>query len=144
MVAMEGIADSRHDRVVAEALDRTDLSTVESNRKGDARASGGTVDQHRTGSAHAVLATEMGAGEVLLHTEEIAETGAWLDRRGMLLAIDSEGDVSHEAVACRMARRTATAWTWRSSASNTRARRPRRGSVSQRGHTPEPSPLVVG
>jgi len=82
MVAMEGIADSRHDRVVAEALDRTDLSTVESNRKGDARASGGTVDQHRTGSAHAVLATEMGAGEVLLHTEEIAETGAWLDRRG--------------------------------------------------------------
>src|SRR5437764_10313432 len=60
----EGGAELRHYRVVVEALDRADLRPVAGDRQGDAGARRGAVDHHRAGTADAVLAAEMRAGEM--------------------------------------------------------------------------------
>src|SRR5215472_42883 len=60
-----------HDPVTGEALDGFDPALVASDGEHQARARRLTVDQHRAGAAHPVLAAEMGSGQIAALTQKI-------------------------------------------------------------------------
>ena len=68
----------------------TTLGAVAGHRIGDAGANRHAVDQHRAGAADAVLAAEMGAGQVAALAQKIRQMGARLDAARNRLAVDVE------------------------------------------------------
>ncbi len=72
----EGPAQTRHQRVVVEALDGLYFGTVARHRVGDAGAGNLAVDRHRARAADAVLAADVRAREQQLLAQEIGETRA--------------------------------------------------------------------
>ena len=69
VVAGERLAQGLHQRVVVEAFDGAYIGAVAGDGIRDAASDGCSVNQHRAGAAHTVLAAEMGAGEA----ERVAE-----------------------------------------------------------------------
>ena len=67
----------------AQPLDGDDLGAVGLHRKREARARAAPVQRDRAGAAHAVLATEMRAGEMQMIPQEIRKREA--DRHGLLV-----------------------------------------------------------
>ena len=76
--------------VVVEAFDGGDVGVVASDRKGDAGAYRHAVDEQRAGAADAVLAAEMGAGQVVRLAQQIGEMGARLDVAPAPRAVDRQ------------------------------------------------------
>ena len=107
VLAIEGFAQPRHQRIVVEALDGAHVLPVAGDRKGDAGARRLAVDQDGAGAAHAVLAAEMRAGEPAMLAQEVAEVRARLDHRGDRPAVDRERDRRHGRNTWSSARATA-------------------------------------
>ena len=79
MLAGKGRAKLGRDLVVIEAFDGGDAGAVAGHGIGDAGARRHAVEQQRAGAANAVLAAEMGAGQIEVVAQEIGEMGARLD-----------------------------------------------------------------
>src|SRR5207247_8226497 len=77
--ALQGVV--KHERAlqlldlarIGQALDRVYLAAVGLRREHEAGAHDFAVDAHRAGAAHAVLAADVGAGELELVPEEVGE-----------------------------------------------------------------------
>src|SRR5690242_11721978 len=74
----------------AEAFDGLDRAAVRLHRKHQARARAIAIEQHGTGAADTVLATDMRAGEAERVTEEITQQQARLDRALINDAVDRD------------------------------------------------------
>ena len=96
-----------------DALDGQNLVPVCLNRQHQARARRAAVEQDRAGSAHAVLAAEMGAGQAELVAHEIGQRPAHLYLLLVALAVDRQRDLSRLAhvasLMCSAWRRSARA-----------------------------------
>src|SRR4051812_16669347 len=110
VLALESLAQFARDLVVVQSLDGDDFGAVAGDRIGDAGAHRYAVDQDRAGAADAVLAAEMGAGQVAAFAQEIGQMRARPDRSGNRLAVDGERNLVHAPAACRTARASATVW----------------------------------
>src|ERR1700682_3037407 len=84
-------------RVGRNAFDRHDLVAVGLHREHQARSRRIAVEQYSAGTAHAMLAAEMGAGEAELMTQEIRQRHAHRHGCLVVLAVDGDGDVSRLA-----------------------------------------------
>src|ERR1700730_10094828 len=103
------------DLVVVQAFDRGYSCAVAGSGKGDAGPRRHVVEQQCACPAYAMLATEMGAGQVEVIAQEIGEVGAWLDRCLHRTGIDVDPDRCH-AAASSIARRSTATWMCRSAA----------------------------
>src|SRR6188472_4097827 len=113
MLAREGGTQFAGDLVLVETFDRGHLGAFARKRVSDAGARRYPVDQDRTRTADAMLAAEMGAGEIEPFAQEIGEMRPWLDGSADRLAVHDERDFAH----CRAwatARRKVTTWICRS------------------------------
>jgi len=79
--------------VGGQALDGHHRVTAGLHRKHDAGAHRLAVEEDGAGPAHAVFATDVGAGQVSLVADEIGEQQARLDSPLVGLAVDGDGDV---------------------------------------------------
>ena len=79
MLPREGFAQLPHEGVVLEALDGANFESVAGDRIGDAGARGRAGDQHRAGTADAVLAAEVRSREAQMVAQEIREVSPRLD-----------------------------------------------------------------
>jgi hypothetical protein len=86
----------RMQRAVAagQAFDGGDFMFVSLHRQHQAGSDRAAVKQHRTGSADAVLAAEMRAGQTQLVAQKISERGAHVDRFSKLLPVDDYCDAT--------------------------------------------------
>ena len=75
-----------------ESLDRAQRRAVHLHREGEARACGRAVDLNRAGTAHAVLATDMGSGQLQVFPQKIREIEPRQYMRVDALAVDLERD----------------------------------------------------
>jgi hypothetical protein len=105
----KGPAKFSHHSVLIEPLDGPDVSAVARDRVGDAGARDLPVDLHGTGTADAVFAADVGAGEQQLLAQELGELRARRHLGCHWFAIDGEGDARHGAKASSDARLRATA-----------------------------------
>ena len=112
MLARERLAQRAHDLVVVEPFDGRDAGAIAGNGERDAGARRHTVDEKRAGTAHAVLATEVRAGEVERITHEVRELRPRLDARRNDFPVDRHVDRLHARRARSMARFRATTWIW--------------------------------
>ena len=69
-----------------------DVVPIGLNRQHDARARGLTVEQNRAGAAHAVLASDMGAGQTEILPDKIAEQQPRLHVTLVLDAVHTHSD----------------------------------------------------
>ena len=69
--------------VGGQTLDGGDLGTSGLHGEDEARADGGTVEQHGACATHAVLTTEVRALQPALVAEVVGERQAWLDARAV-------------------------------------------------------------
>src|SRR5262245_58526965 len=122
MVLGEGFTQSSHRGIVLQPLDGDDLGPLAGQRVGDARTRRRAFDQHRTGAADAVLATDMGAGQELVLAQEVGEVEPRLDLRPHRGPVDGEGKGLHGRQACWAARLRATTARLRMYASATTLR----------------------
>src|SRR5439155_17977363 len=123
VAAMEAVAQGGDDRIGGEAFEAVDLALVAGNRQRQAGTRRLAVDQHRAGAAYAVLAAEMGRGQVVPVAQKIGERQARRDILGEVGTVEAEADAGH-AQAWIIARNAATAWRlWRKS-SNWRSAAP--------------------
>src|SRR5262249_55664323 len=81
--------------IVAEAFDGAHLALVAGDREGEAGAPRLAVDQHGAGAAHAVLAAEMGAGEVAPLAQKVGERQPRRHVVGHRLAVHAQADATH-------------------------------------------------
>ena len=111
VMTAEGIAQQRHHRVVVEALHRAHVRAGAGDGVAQARTHRTAVDHHGAGAADAVLAAEMGAGEIELLAHEVGEMRARRDGPGHFGAVDAERERTHATpsplCARTMARRSA-------------------------------------
>ncbi len=93
------------------AFDGLHLATVRLDREQEARPDRLAVHEHRAGTAGAVLAAEVGAGQAEFLTEQVGEQEAWHHPRLALGAVDGETDRvrGHGAAPARVAARL-SAW----------------------------------
>ncbi len=115
MFARKGRAKLGRDLVIIEPFDRGDPRAIAGDRIGDAGTRRHVVEQQRARAAHAVLAAEMGAGQIETVAQEIGEMGARLDRSLDGARVDDERDRGH-ADASLIARRSTATWMCRSAA----------------------------
>src|SRR5215468_1538035 len=76
----------------AERLDCLDAGAVGLHCQAEAGPGGETVEKHRAGSANAVLAADMGAGQTELVAEKVAQQEAWLDAAFIAHAVHGDRD----------------------------------------------------
>src|SRR3954453_10642355 len=101
------------DLIVVEPLDGGHARAGARNSVGDTRTHRNAIDQDGARTTDAVLATEMGAGEILRFPDEIGEVRARFDVRVHIPAVDLEGQHFHDPSACPIARRrTARCTCW--------------------------------
>ena len=107
---------------VRQALHRLDLVAVHLRREQQARAHGGAVDGDGAGAADAVLAAEVGAGQVEVVAQEVGQRLAHLDGLLVNAAVDGDADdaldhrgasVAARSAARPSARRVSTKASWR-------------------------------
>src|SRR6266851_527012 len=113
---METPAQCRHDRIAGKAFDGLHGAVVAGDREHQARARRLAVDEDRAGAAHAVLAAEMGPGQIASLAQKIGQRQPRRNVVGDCGPIHRESNRGH-AVTCRTARITATVWRarWNSS-----------------------------
>src|SRR6266545_284667 len=70
-----------------DSLDRADLVAVGLDRQHEAGADRLAVDEHCAGAAHAVLAADVGAGEIQVLTQEVRERRAHVHAAVVLLSV---------------------------------------------------------
>ena len=104
---MEISTQRRHYRVAGKPFDGLDRAVVAGDGEHQARARRLAVDQHCAGAAHAVLAAEMGPGQITAFAQEIGERQARRDVIGNSTAVEAYADRGH-ASTCRTARIAAT------------------------------------
>ena len=75
-----------------EALHRGHLAAHRLDREQQARADGVAVEEHGAGPAHAVLARQVGARQLALLAQRIAQRRAVLDHDPALLAVHGQSD----------------------------------------------------
>src|SRR2546427_4783187 len=78
---------------IGQALDRVHLAAVGLRREHEAGANDFAVHAHRAGAAHAVLAADVGAGELELVPEEVGEVEARGHAALYPLAVDGQRDL---------------------------------------------------
>ena len=83
------------DLVVVEAFYGGDFCVLASDGEGDARAYRHAVDEQRAGAADAVLAADMGAGQVVRLAQQVSEMRARLDVGAQHAAVDRQADLGH-------------------------------------------------
>src|SRR6185312_7228573 len=111
MLARKRRSQLFHDLVVIETFDRGDVGMGTGCRIGNAGARRHAIDQHRAGTAHAMLTAKMGAGEIVRVADIIGEAGPRLHVSPYRNAIDRERHVGHAATAWATARRSAATRT---------------------------------
>ena len=87
---------------LAAALDGRDRRPVDAHREQQARADRSAVDQHGAGSAHAVLATDMGTGEAEVVPKGVGEQPPRRHTHGARHAVDGQLD-ARAGRSCRRA-----------------------------------------
>src|SRR5258706_1253823 len=99
----------------AQPLDGLDPLAVGLDGEHQARARAVTLDDHRAGAAHAVLAADMRARQTEVLAQKIRQQAARLDRALVGDAVDRHADraVGHACAAAVRARRLITATRWR-------------------------------
>src|SRR5438094_9257532 len=80
----------RTPRAVLQPLDRRDVVSIHLDGEHQAGAHRLAVQQHRTGAAHAVLASNVGAGETQLVAQEVGEEQPRLHRALVAHAVDRD------------------------------------------------------
>src|SRR5438132_1818001 len=106
---------------VRQTLHCLDRVAVHLRREQQARAHGGAVDGDGAGAADAVLAAEVGAGEVEILAQEVGQRLAHLDGLLVEAAVDGDADdaldhrrsVAARSAARASARRVSTWASWR-------------------------------
>src|SRR4029078_11985254 len=78
-----------------QAFDRLDAAAVRLDGEKEARAHGGAVQPHRASAAHAVLGTDVRAGERERVSDEIREQESWLDRLPVAASVHRYLDLDH-------------------------------------------------
>src|SRR5258706_1851346 len=115
MLAGKGGAKLNGDFIIIQSFDGGDARSVAGDGVGDAGTRRHVVEQQRACPAHAVLAAEMGAGQIKTVAQEISEMGARL-RRGLDRArVHGKRDPGH-VEASAIARRSTTSSMCRSTA----------------------------
>src|SRR5262249_31928521 len=109
VLSREGLAQCRHHAVVAETLDGADRSAVAAAGMGDAGARRRAVDLDGAGTAHAVLTSDMSAGQHQVAAEQVGELLARLGEQSLHVAIygKRDRDLAHPAAILSTARRSA-------------------------------------
>ena len=107
-----------------QSLHGADLGAFGLHGKRHARPLGSTVDEDRAGTAHAVLATDVCAGQSEIVAQGVAEQATWLDEDLFALSIDGErhGAPGHRVLGSSVAGRRAWA-SARATCTPTRRRR---------------------
>src|ERR1700756_350073 len=100
---MKSLAQCRDDRIAGKAFDGLDLAIVAGDREHQAGARRLTVDKDRAGAAHAVLAAEMGPGQIAPFAQKVGQRQARRHVIGNLAAVDADADRGH-ASTCWTAR----------------------------------------
>jgi len=98
VLAVECGPELGHHGVFAEPLDGADIPAFAGDGVSNAGPCGCAVDQDRAGAAHAVLASEVCAGEALVLAEEIGKVRPRLGKGLDLLAIDGQGKGLHDGI----------------------------------------------
>jgi hypothetical protein len=83
---------------VREALDGGDLGAVVRDREGQAGVGAAAVDQHRAGTALAVVTPLLGAGEAQLLTEQVQHRHPVVDHDRVRLPVDDYRDARYLCV----------------------------------------------
>lgn len=83
-----------------ESLDRLDVGTGALDPEQQAGPDRHPVDQHRAGTAHAVLAAEMGTGEAALVPQRVSERAPGLDVQVVGAAVDGQVDLHSVTPRC--------------------------------------------
>src|SRR5215475_7560310 len=115
---LECVLQVGDDAGVRQPLDGLDARAGALHRQREAAARDDAIDQHRTGTAHAVLAADVAASQAELLAQEIDQGGAWLDRFTHSRAVHGEADVMEFAHGCTSrnwaaTRRSRTPARWR-------------------------------
>src|SRR5262249_679241 len=92
VVLAERLLDGVESLAVGQAFHRHQRAAIELEREEQAASDRLTVEQHRAGAAHAVLAADVGAGEVEVVAEKIGQRRPGLDGPGIRAAVDGEAD----------------------------------------------------
>src|SRR5262249_54097067 len=92
---------------VRQAFDGADLPAFGLHRKHQAGAHGLAIEQHRAGTAHPVLAADMGAGLAAVVAARIDQGATWMDADAVVAPVEREADLSllDHGAACSSARR---------------------------------------
>ncbi|GGE49046.1 hypothetical protein GCM10007276_27720 [Agaricicola taiwanensis] len=78
--------------ILGKALDGGDLGTIAHHREDEAGVDAPPVDQHGAGTALAMIAALLGAGEVEMIPQEIEEGGPGRDMEFEAIAVDRHDD----------------------------------------------------
>src|SRR5216683_5764657 len=116
VMLMEIPPQCRQDRIAGKAFDGLHGAVVAGDREHQARARRLAVDEDRAGAAHAVLAAEMGPGQIASLAQKIGQRQTRRNVVGDCGPVHRESNRGH-AVTCCTARITATVWRarWNSS-----------------------------
>ncbi len=121
MLLKGGLQGSETFDVGSQALHRGDLAPIGGGGQHQAAAYGFPIDDHRAGSAVAVLTPQVGAGQPQMLPEQVGEERAGLDFGSMGPAVHGQidgdplagGHNGHAASSSRInARRTISVPTW--------------------------------
>jgi hypothetical protein len=88
----EAFANDFHDRIISISFDGAYVRSVGGDRQHDAGPHRLSIDEQCAGTAHAVFAPEMGAGEEALIADEVGKRGARLDRSGPASSVYGDFD----------------------------------------------------
>jgi hypothetical protein len=89
----EGAAQHGHQRIGLEGFQRLDAAALGGDGKRDAAAHRLAVEQHGAGAADAMLAAQMGGGQVQPVAQEVGQRLARLDAGADRGAVDLKGDL---------------------------------------------------
>src|SRR5215471_1161470 len=94
MLDPEGVLQRTERAVAAQSLDGGDPPRLGLGSEHEATARRSIVDENGTGAAHAVLAAELGAGQMELVAKTVGECRSRFHRYSVRLAVDGELDVA--------------------------------------------------
>ena len=154
VVARERLAQRPPGGVVSESFDGHHGRALAGVRPGDARSDRLPVHQHRAGAAHAVLAAEVGAGQVQVVAQELGELRAVRDAGAARLSVDGQANRLHRAVTCGpLGRPQSLEWAFAASAvarmniyltrRRSRGRGPRPRAPDRWRDAPRPTPFAA-
>src|SRR5271165_1448646 len=87
-------------RIAGKTFDGLDLAVVAGDREHQARARRLAVDEDRAGAAYAVLAAEVGSGQIAALTQKISQGQARRHVVGNGGAVDADTDRGHPSTCC--------------------------------------------